>query len=159
MSLIENGQVRAAVVAEALTWLDTPYHHHAQIKGVGVDCAQILLAVYAGLIPELDPGLYPPDWHLHRSEERYIEWMQAAGAVQTFGPVVVNGQTVGHLVARGPLPGDVALFQFGRCFSHAGIVLDSDRVVHAYLNRKVEIAAFHEAPLDTRPCQIWSLWP
>ena len=149
MTLINNGQARAAVVAEALTWLGTPYHHHARIKGVGVDCAQILLAVYAGLIPELDPGLYPPDWHLHRSEERSIEWLKAAGAVQTSGLWSV----------RGALPGDVALFQFGRCFSHAGIVLDDERVVHAYLNRKVEITCFHEAPLDTRPCQIWSLWP
>lgn len=32
---------RAAVAQEALAWLGTPYHHHARIKGVGVDCAQI----------------------------------------------------------------------------------------------------------------------
>jgi hypothetical protein len=38
--------MRAAVVKEALTWLGTPYHHHARVKGVGVDCARLLCAVY-----------------------------------------------------------------------------------------------------------------
>ena len=36
---------RAAVVAEAIAWLGTPYHHRARIKGVGVDCAQLALGV------------------------------------------------------------------------------------------------------------------
>lgn len=35
-------QQRAAVIAEAESWLSTPYHHEARIKGHGVDCAQIL---------------------------------------------------------------------------------------------------------------------
>lgn len=29
---------RAAIVAEALTWLDTPFAHQQRKKGVGVDC-------------------------------------------------------------------------------------------------------------------------
>ena len=28
-------------VAEALTWLGTPYHHQGRVKGVGVDCRSI----------------------------------------------------------------------------------------------------------------------
>ena len=43
---------RDLVVKEAYSWIGTPYHHQAMIKGVGVDCALILLAVFreAGLI-------------------------------------------------------------------------------------------------------------
>jgi hypothetical protein len=37
---------KRAQVQEALTWLGIPYHHHARVKGVGVDCAQLLCAVY-----------------------------------------------------------------------------------------------------------------
>ena len=38
--------IRQSIVAEALSWEGTPYHHHGRIKGVGVDCAMILAEVY-----------------------------------------------------------------------------------------------------------------
>ena len=49
---------RQAVVAEALTWLGTPYHHRARVKGAGVDCGQLLAAVFegAGVLRHVDPG-------------------------------------------------------------------------------------------------------
>lgn len=34
-------------VAEAITWLGTPYHHQGRVKGVGVDCGTLLCEVYA----------------------------------------------------------------------------------------------------------------
>jgi cell wall-associated NlpC family hydrolase len=36
---------RAAVVAEARTWIKTPWRHMADIKGAGVDCAMLLVRV------------------------------------------------------------------------------------------------------------------
>lgn len=33
-------------VAEALTWLGTPYHQQGRVKGVGVDCGTLLCEVY-----------------------------------------------------------------------------------------------------------------
>ena len=38
--------MRDAVVAEAKTWLGTPWRHMQRIKGVGVDCANLPAAVY-----------------------------------------------------------------------------------------------------------------
>ncbi|MDE2426900.1 MAG: hydrolase [Elusimicrobia bacterium] len=95
-------------VAEARRWLGTPYRHQADLIGLGTDCAMILVRVYqsAGLLPlDIDPRPYPTDWHLHRSEERYLGW------VERFAEPVES-----------PKPGDVALFKFGRCLSHGGIV-------------------------------------
>ncbi|MDO6044547.1 hypothetical protein Q4P48_08410 [Neisseria gonorrhoeae] len=45
--------LRARIVEEARSWLGTPYHHHAMVKGAGVDCAMLLVAVYGavGLLP------------------------------------------------------------------------------------------------------------
>lgn len=45
---------REQVVAEALSWLGTPYHHGARLKGIGVDCAGLLIGVSKalGLKPE-----------------------------------------------------------------------------------------------------------
>jgi hypothetical protein len=71
-----------AIVTEARAWMGTPYHHHARIKGVGVDCAQLLCEVYeaVGLVPHIDTGHYPHDWHLHRGEELFMEWLDRVGA-------------------------------------------------------------------------------
>jgi cell wall-associated NlpC family hydrolase len=70
-----EAELRAAIVAEAMSWLGTPYHHRAKLKGVGVDCAQVVLAVYAavGIVEDFDTGEYPADWHIHRDVERYVK--------------------------------------------------------------------------------------
>jgi cell wall-associated NlpC family hydrolase len=36
---------RAAIVATARAWLGTPWHHHACIRGVGVDCVHLAAGV------------------------------------------------------------------------------------------------------------------
>jgi hypothetical protein len=33
-----------------------------------------------------------------------------------------------------PLPGDIALFQFGRCVSHGALVIEWPLVLHAYID-------------------------
>jgi cell wall-associated NlpC family hydrolase len=111
-----NTETRSAVVAEALSWLGTPYHHAARIKGAGVDCAQILIAVFeaTGLIEEFKPAEYPRDWMMHRSEEVFLSHIHSRSIE------VVT-----------PQPGDVALYRVGRCFAHGAIVIDWPRVVHA----------------------------
>jgi cell wall-associated NlpC family hydrolase len=138
-------QHRAMVVAEALTWLGTPYHHHARLKGLGVDCAQILCAVYeaCGVVHPVDPGDYPHDHHLHSRHELYIEWPQRAGAREV--------QTPGL--------GDVALFQFGRTWSHGGILVAPGQVLHAMQDaRRVVLTRLDEYPLAGRAPRWWSLW-
>lgn len=36
---------RTQVVAAARQWLDTPFHHQARVKGVGADCAGLVIGV------------------------------------------------------------------------------------------------------------------
>ena len=36
---------REAIVAEARTWLGTPFRHQGRLKGVGVDCAGVVIGV------------------------------------------------------------------------------------------------------------------
>ena len=139
---------RAAVVAEACTWHGTPYHHHARLKGVGVDCAMLLAEVFerCGLVHHVETGHYPTDWHLHRSEEQFLGWLQRVGA----RPVA------------SPEPGDIGIFRFGRCFSHGGIVVGADGaaplLVHAYMGRGVITSATDEEPLSGRLVRWYSLW-
>ena len=125
-----EGAARQAIVAEARSWIGTPYLHQGRVKGVGVDCAMLLLEVYerARQIPHLeladvvaDPGTqiakYPPDWMLHRDEERYLE------IVERFAR---------RIEARQPQDGDIALYRWGRTISHGAIVDRWPRIIHAY---------------------------
>ena len=109
---------RKRVVEEALTWLKTPYHSNAMVKGVGVDCATLLVGVYGavGLLPEgFDPRPYPTQWHLHQNEERYMN-------------IVLR---FAHEVAEPSGPGDIVLFKTGRVYAHGGIILDWPNIIHA----------------------------
>lgn len=109
---------RAAVVAEAESWLKTPFHHGARVKGAGVDCGQFLIAVYAarGFMPAIGTPYYPPDFAQHNAREWYAE-IVATYAREFAGP---------------PEPGDVVLFRWGKTFSHGGIVVAWPRLIHAY---------------------------
>lgn len=102
---------REDAVAEARSWIRTPFHHGARIKGVGVDCGQLLAAVY-------QPGLEGPDylagWWQHSDQELLLDLVLAYT----------------HEVDV-PQLGDVAIWKFGRTWSHAGIVTDWPTVIHA----------------------------
>ena len=147
---------RAKLVEIALTWVGTPYHHHARVKGHGVDCATLLVcaAQEAGLIEEMVLPEYAPQWHLHRSAQMYLATILK----------------ICREVPPPPLPGDVAIWQFGRCFSHGAIVIEWPRIVHACIGDAVRIADVSKcAWLCTvgergpgygkqRPMKIVSLW-
>lgn len=117
---------RSAICAEARSWLRTPYHHHGDIKDVGVDCAMILVRVYSavGLTPhDFDPRPYAQDWHLHHTEEKYLGFVNAYATEVSI-----------------PLPGDIALWRFGRAYSHAAIILDTDgTILHAYKDAQMVV--------------------
>jgi cell wall-associated NlpC family hydrolase len=133
---------RERVVEAALSWLRTPYHHAACVKGAGVDCAMLLTAVYheAGIIPHIDPRPYPPDWHLHRGEEKFLGWVtQFAHKTDT------------------PGPGDVILFKYGRCVSHGGIVYRWPTIIHSYMPARV-VTLDDIAPNTDLAKRVHSYW-
>jgi cell wall-associated NlpC family hydrolase len=106
-----------AVIAEARSWLGTPYVHMGRLKGIGVDCAQLMILVYsaAGVVADYVPENYTHDWYMHRSEELYLgHLLQHAQQVET------------------PEPGDIAAYKFGRTVSHAGIIVEPGYLIHAY---------------------------
>lgn len=136
---------REDIKNEALSWLGTPYHHEAMVKGAqgGVDCAMINIAVYrdfAGKIPtDFDPRPYTMQWHLHRSEERYLNWFTQY-AKQVDAPEV----------------GDVILFKFGRTTSHSGIYIGNGVMVHA-LRAAGLVLLEHVSTYKDRITGYWSI--
>jgi cell wall-associated NlpC family hydrolase len=114
-----EGDQRRFVVREARSWIGTPYHPQADIKGAGVDCGMLLVRVFVdtGLCAPFDPRPYADDWYLHRSEERYL------------GFIFDRTKEVAS-----PLPGDVMVFRYGRCYAHGGVVTEASplTIVHAF---------------------------
>ncbi len=143
-SLHDEGRQRQDVVREALSWTGTPYHHRGTLKGVGVDCAQFPRLVYqaCGLLPPFETGDYPPDWHLHRSEERYLA--QAA--------------EFSREIATDPQPGDFVLFRIGRCYAHGAIVTSWPSIVHAVVDLAVIPDTVGNGDLIARPRKLFTLW-
>jgi NlpC/P60 family putative phage cell wall peptidase len=115
-ALADQGR-RDAVITEAESWIGTPFHHEARVKGAGVDCLMLLAEVYerVGIVGHIEVPHYPPDWHMHRDVERYMEGL--LGYAREIDA---------------PEPADVALFKFGRTFSHGAIVVEWPRLIHAY---------------------------
>jgi cell wall-associated NlpC family hydrolase len=115
---------REAVIAEAKTWLGTPWRHMQRLKGVGVDCANLPADVYekCGVIDHLEAD-YPRQWMLHRKQDRFIEWIVFAGGREiTFDEL---------------LPGDLILWKFGLTYSHSGFWLGDGVILHAYIGQGV----------------------
>jgi cell wall-associated NlpC family hydrolase len=109
---------RTAVVAEAESWLRTPYHTNAAVKGAGADCALMPLAVYTAVLRLCAPPLpkYVMQWHLHQREEKYLAYVRDFGAIE---------------IAEDDLqPGDFALWRVGRVYSHGAIVTAWPHIIH-----------------------------
>jgi cell wall-associated NlpC family hydrolase len=147
---MNQAATRAAVVAEARSWIGTPYHLGADVKGAGVDCAMILVRVFCdlGLVAPFDPRPYSNDWHLHRSEEVYLRLLLERAHETT---------------QVGARPGDVVLFRYGRCFSHGGIVTKREpfTMIHALASARVvleEQAARNPAIARRLPGAVFASW-
>lgn len=140
----QEGRERRQVVAEARTWLGTPYHLNARIKGAGVDCGTFLIASFAGagLIEAVDLGTMSRDFHLHRGDEVYLRW------VARFC----------REVTREPRPGDILLYQYGRVMSHGALVVDFPRIIHATADTGVVLGSATEPALANRQAAIFSFW-
>lgn len=110
---------RADVVREALSWTGTNFHDAAGVKGVGTDCAHLLIRVFSavGMIEDFDP-VYKPQWFLHRDEPLFLQALKAQGARN------IHYDDVGA--------GDVLMYKFGRHAAHGAIVVDANTIIHAY---------------------------
>lgn len=153
----DEARARAAFITEALSWIGTPFRDCGDVKGPhgAVDCAMLLTrcAVDTGLIAPFDPRPYPPRWHVHRDEERFIDWIETR----------LHAREVEY-----PRPGDVAVWMFGRTFSHGGILINSDEVVHAWAKAAMVTVSRRDETILTsipvfggsvpRPVRYFDLW-
>jgi NlpC/P60 family putative phage cell wall peptidase len=112
---------RTQIIAEARSWIGTPYRHQASLKGIGCDCLGLVRGVWRALIgPEPQAaGAYSRDWAEASGTEALAEAARR------------------HLVEierAAFAPGDVLLFRYRERYpaKHAAIVSAPDTMVHAH---------------------------
>ncbi len=139
---------RQRVVDCARTWLRTPFHDCAAIKGVGVDCANLIAQVFeeAGLIPHVEIEPYSPQWFLHHSQELFIGYVLAAGARE--------------IDETQAMMGDVVMYKLGRCFAHGAIIVEwPQQIIHAHKQSGLVLASGgFDADLVDRQRRFFSLF-
>ena len=115
------GVVAAAVEAEALSWVGTPYRHQGDRKGMGCDCIGLVRGVWHALYGHAAeaPGPYQPDWAEGGTEEALLHGIRRHCREKT--PAIAQ-------------PGDLVLFRWRPHLParHAGILVRDGGFVHAY---------------------------
>lgn len=141
---------RQAVVSEALTWVGTPYKDTGRIKGVAVNCAQLLYGVAknAGVLADdaPEPRWFSSQLPFHTKDERIVQYVMAYGAVEIEESEVQ--------------PGDIVMYKIGNAHGHAAIVIDwPTRILHCCSpNGCYEGHGVREGFLSGKHRRYFTLW-
>lgn len=117
----ECGVSRAAIIAEARSWIGTPYRHQASVKAVAADCLGFVRGIWRAFYGA-EPTKVPPyaaDW----AEGGHIETLYQAASAWLFEVPIGAMQ-----------PGDVLLFRWrpNLPMKHCAVLVTPRRIVHAY---------------------------
>lgn len=148
---------RDHVTHEALSWIGTPFHPFAEVKGSGVDCIHLIAAIYreTGFIQDFNPPSYSIGGGSHQDSsqiEAYIRGLPNLPLIFEHGQCCVE-----CLPALWPqlLPGDLLLFQIGRVTHHTGMVTRSPRFIHSMHGYGVTQARLTDATFGTRLRRVY----
>lgn len=119
---------RQKVIDEAKTWVGTKYKHYSSVKGAGVDCGLFIMKVYEniGLIKFKQPSFYPLDWAYHNPVGEVFK-----DIVEEYCDEITKEEVD---------IGDIILYKFGKCLSHASIVIEDNKIIHSEINIGVKIS-------------------
>ena len=136
------------IVEVARSWIGTPYHHQASLKGTGCDCLGLVRGVWREVTGQDHEKLppYSPDWGEVNSRETLYE-----GAAQYLLEVDLTHPVRSQRITR-TQEGDVVLFRMKQkgIAKHCGFVAFKDgqrTLIHAATSYPVS-----EVPFDFAWC-------
>lgn len=160
---MSEAQERARVVAAGRSWIATPFHDCARVKGAGVDCLQLIAAAFieSGVSEPVEIPDYSPQWHMHRGDPLYRE-----GIERFMDPVgdPDDERSWSERLAADPAwrlePADVWIVTYGRAFSHAGLITDFPKVLHAFAPYRAVVEGEIPTEVSRRPMRVyrWRSW-
>ncbi len=109
------------IIAEARSWVGTPYHHQASLKGVAVDCVGLVRGIFRKLYGFEPPERldYSSDWGDSNGSEDVVN-----AAFKYLEPVALEDMQPGDVVA--------VRWKKGRVAKHVMVLTDNNMAVHAY---------------------------
>lgn len=118
---------RSQIVTEALSWLDTPWHHHQCCKGCGVDCVQLLYGIGRAV------GFVPSDYVI----ENYEPLARGSFLVRHLESWLVEVDQIKE--------GSVLLFAVNGLLTHVGVSTGPDEFIHAsYPDKRVRLSKMED---------------
>lgn len=107
--------MRYRIVAEARSWIGTPFHHQQCVKGHGVDCIQLVAGVGSAL------GLCE---RIHASKSTYRRLPSPRTLLAGLESALVRVTEL--------LPGDVVAIEWRAGLpTHVGIFTEEDTIIHS----------------------------
>ena len=126
MTSFQSAANQDVVIATARSWLGTPYHDQASLRGVGCDCLGLARGVWRDVVGD-EPFPIPPysrDWGETGPREVLAEGARAM---------------MPEIAAVEAGPGALVLFRMGRSTAptrtiakHVGILTAPDHFIHSY---------------------------
>lgn len=124
------------------SWLGTPFRPHANVKGAGVDCVNLAIAIYreAGIPLEVTlPQYGMTDWRFRNGPGPCRLWLDAC-------PLFACVWKTEDAVSMPALStGDCLLIRVENSDHHLGIVVDDSQFVHAIRDYGVMFSAIYDA--------------
>lgn len=134
----------ARVIAEARSWLGTPFYPHMAQKKVGADCVHLALAIYKAC-KVLPADVELPDYSLgnsdHLDRSIVIHWLASS---RWFAPH--DGM---------PEPGMLITLKVGRVEHHVGISVGPGKFVHSVRNYGVIESDLRDSTWKDRLRSVW----
>jgi cell wall-associated NlpC family hydrolase len=131
---------RDDIVHETYEWVNTPFQHFQCCKGIGVDCAHLVIGIgkSVGLLPRnFVVPFYTAQWQL---------------SFPTLLLDTLNNSGFRRKPIEEALPGDIYILRFRSIPQHTAIIVNDGCVVHARISqtlRKVVVSRFiHERILE-----------
>jgi hypothetical protein len=139
---------RSRIIAEARTWLSTPFVDGQGLKGAGVDCAYLLARVHegVGLVDRVEIPYYSPQIFLHKlGDDGYLK---------------IISQYAHEISEADVRPGDMVLYRVARSFTHGGIIESwPDKIIHPIRPHGVIYSSADEGFVFRRPRKFFSVFP
>jgi hypothetical protein len=136
---------QAAFVAEARSWLGTPFRENCCTKGAGggVDCVRFALAVHVAcgacdsFEVETLPVEFVRNWHVHHTESRVFDFFHQPGVRARLRRIDEDDQ---------PIIGDMVAVKIDQCVHHLGLFCGPE-VLHVGIHGGVMAHSIHHPDL------------
>jgi cell wall-associated NlpC family hydrolase len=139
----DRPDARVDLIAEFGDWLGTPFAHRQAVKGVGVDCVQLIgqIMTACGVVSSYQFGSeYTLDWSHHHDRSIILDYIARTGR---------------FVRVPEPMLGDVVCFTIGKCVHHAGVMASSRSFLHAMAGSQVKFSSLRDRTWAKRTDSFW----